>query len=115
MLNHKEILINKRLDDVNLKQEENNKFLNEGHAMHNLSCRTCEKRLVKNSKGHSNKESITIFNGKRTALCCEELLTFGPTVCRFCIFCDCKFKMHDVSSDKNKQNYRSTRSSGRNK
>ena len=63
------MLNNKRLDDVNLKEEENEKLLNEGNAMNNLSCSTCEKRLVKNAKGHLNEESITIFNRKRTVLC----------------------------------------------
>ena len=103
----------KCLDEVNLKEEDNNKFLNEGNTMHNLSCSQCQRRLVQNGKGHSNKETITIFNAKRTALCCQELLTCGPGVCRFFICYDCVCKMHD-SSDENIHKDRSTRGSRRN-
>ena len=95
-LDHKKMLDKILLDDVNFKEEENdkflnfkeeenNKFLNKGKTLHNLSCSMCKKRLVKNAKGHSNEESITIFNRKRTVLCCDNLFTFGPTVCRFYI------------------------------
>ena len=108
------VLNHKRLDEVNLKEEDNNKFLNEGNMMHNLSCSQCQRRLVQNGKGHSNKQCITIFNAKRTVLCCQELLTCGPGVCRFCICYDCVSKMYD-SSDENVHKDRSTRRSRRNK
>ena len=104
----------KCLDELNLKEEDNNRFLNEGNIMHNLSCSQCQRRLVQNGKGHSNKQCITIFNAKRTVLCCQELLTCGPGVCRFCICYDCVSKMYD-SSDENVHKDRSTRRSRRNK
>ena len=113
-MEYKFILNHKRLDEVNLKEEDNNKFLNEGNIMHNLSYNQCRRRLVQNGKGHSNKETITIFNTKRTILCYQKLLTYWSGVCRFCICYDCVCKMYN-SRDENKYKARSTRRSWCNK
>ena len=100
-----------RMELSDLKEEDNNNFLNEGQIMFGITCSSCKKPFVKNNKGPTDNKMVTVFNTKRTALCCNELLTSGPVVCRFCICYDCKCKMHD--NDENESKGRSKRRSRR--
>ena len=81
--------------------------------MHKITCANCKKRLVKNDKDAPDKELVAVFSRKRPALCCNALLTFRSTVCKFCICYDCKRKI--VKDDENKSKGRSkTRSQQKN-
>ena len=79
--------------------------------MFGITCSSCKKPFVKNNKGTTDNKMVTVFSTKRTALCCNELLTSGPVVCCFCICYDCKCKMYD--NDSNDSNVRSRRRSRR--
>ena len=92
---------------IGLKEEDNNKFLNKGCVMENLHCTKCGRTFVKNDKMKENKTDVTVFNAKRPALCCEELLTSGQFVCKFAICHDCKINL--MNNDDNKTKGRSNR------
>ena len=68
--------------------------------MRRIACSQCGKQLVQNKKNERNLEIVLIFNKKQTAMCCNELLTWGPVVYRFCICYDCK---HKLCEDKGKE------------
>ena len=70
--------------------------------MDGIICSKCGLHLVKNDKYELNKELVTIFNTRRLVLYCEELLTSGPIVCRFCICHDCKITMLHTDENKSK-------------
>ena len=88
-----------QLDNINLKDESNNNYLNEGQRMRNLSCSLCEKKFVKSYKGVTDKNLIAVFNIKQTALHNLELLTSTLVVCRFCIYCNYKDKLNSDNDD----------------
>ena len=90
-----------KLDDANLKEESNNNYLNDEQIMDGITCSQCGKRLVKNKNKMSKSaaKEVSVFSKKRTVMCCNELLTWGPAVCRFCICFDCKHKLYE---DENK-------------
>ena len=90
-----------KLDDANLKEEGNNNYLNEEQIMDGITCSQYGKRLAKNTKKMSKNaaKEVSVFSNKRTVMCCNELLTWGPAVCRFCICFDCK---HKLNEDENK-------------
>ena len=67
----------------NLKEEDNNKFLSKTHIMLGMSYSLCRKLLVKNDKEIRDKEMVTVFNAKETALYCMNFLTFGPSIYHF--------------------------------
>ena len=62
----KHILNHQHLDDVNLRDEGDNRCLNEGQLIRNLSCSHYKKKLVKNYKGVADESSVVAFNKKRT-------------------------------------------------
>ena len=95
----KQICNYKHLDDVNLKEKSNKKYLNERQRMHNLSCPLHKKKFVERYKGLTDKSLIAVFNTKWSVLCCHELLTSTPVVCCFCIYCNCKRELHGDNDD----------------
>ena len=60
---------------VNLKEEDNNNYLNKDQIMNSITCSKCRWPLVKSYKYEPNKELVTMFNAKCVALYCDKLLT----------------------------------------
>ena len=87
---------------VNLKEEDNDIYLNKNQIMNSITCSKCRLPLVKDYKYEPNKKLITLFNTKRAALCCNELLTSRLVVCHFYIFHNCKSTSFQNNKDKSK-------------
>ena len=68
---------------VNLKEDDNNNYLNDEQIMEDITCSKCGLPLVKSNKMEPKKELTVVFNSKRTDLCYNELLTFEPLVYHF--------------------------------
>ena len=92
----------KGMELLGLKEETDNNFLNAGQIMDGAICSKCGLPLVKTDLFEQNKESVTVFSARRTALCCEELLASGPVVCRFCICHNCKLSLYQRDDNQQK-------------
>ena len=92
----------KGMDLLYLKEETDNNFLNAGQIMDGIICSKCGLPLVKTDLFEQNKESVTVFSARRTALCCKELLASGPVVCRFCICHNCKLSLFQRDDNQQK-------------
>ena len=96
MCNHRQ------LNEINLKEENNNNFLNKGRIMLDITCSLHRKRLFECCKGVHNKKCLAVFNAKQTILYCNELLTSVPVSCYFCIYFNCEHKLHDDDNNESK-------------
>ena len=83
----------KGIELLGLKEETDNNFLNAGQIMDGALCSKCGLPLVKTDLFEQNKDPVTVFSARRSALCCEKLLTSGPLVCCFCICYNCKLSL----------------------
>lgn len=92
----------KAMELLGLKEETDNNFLNADQIMEGIICSKCGLRLVKSDLSEQNKDSVTVFNARNTVLCCEELLTSGPVVCRFCICHNCKMSLFQKEENHSK-------------
>ena len=82
-----------RIEIVNLKEEDKNKFLNYEAIIEDATCSKCRKHLVKSDKMELNKELAMVLSLKPAILDCNELLTYGLSVCCYYICHDCKSTM----------------------
>ena len=84
---------------MNLKEEDNNNYLNCKVIMEVSTCSKFGLHLVKSDKMEQSKEFVTVLSSKCTVLACNEFLAYRLSVYYFCICYDCKIAMF-LNADK---------------